>query len=285
MHPDPPIIFYAIKIGFYWAIYKLATGSMLGIWLGIFAIMVNIAAIFYSRHAFLDHVNTGGLVLSTVYSMCLIRSLEFRQVGYGPGLLVAILLSLLVSTLIIRGAAVMTVETYLVLSWGASFLGVVYFVMSYVDPRPRETLCPPVHHEGLFSLTHGMGPLKNIHFWFSAQRWAKDFFVYEHGKNIGDGLQVVSPVQGKVERVAVDSLLGQHMVLSCLNSPGRFVLIAHLREGSVVVQAGEMVHRETPLGLLGNSGNSSEPHIHMQVQDGPDFGSARTLPYCVQPPL
>jgi hypothetical protein len=60
---------------------------------------------------------------------------------------------------------------------------------------------------------------------------------------------------------------------------GNFVLIegaagvalyAHLRNGSVAVTAGERVGTGTLLGSVGNSGNSTMPHLHFHLMDGPD---------------
>jgi murein DD-endopeptidase MepM/ murein hydrolase activator NlpD len=46
---------------------------------------------------------------------------------------------------------------------------------------------------------------------------------------------------------------------------------AHIIPGTITVKAGEQVHRGQVLGRLGNSGNSSEPHLHLQVCDAPSF--------------
>jgi len=46
---------------------------------------------------------------------------------------------------------------------------------------------------------------------------------------------------------------------------------AHLVPGSLKVKVGDRVRRGQVLGACGNSGNSSEPHLHVQVQDGPRF--------------
>lgn len=46
---------------------------------------------------------------------------------------------------------------------------------------------------------------------------------------------------------------------------------AHLIPGSLKVKVGDRVRRGQVLGACGNSGNSSEPHLHVQVQDGPRF--------------
>ena len=60
---------------------------------------------------------------------------------------------------------------------------------------------------------------------------------------------------------------------------GEYALLAHLRRGSVRVRVGQQVRPGQILGLAGNSGNSSEPHLHFHVQDRAElFGDARGLP-------
>ena len=44
---------------------------------------------------------------------------------------------------------------------------------------------------------------------------------------------------------------------------------AHLRRASVAVKVGEQVRRGQLLGRCGNSGNSSEPHLHYHLQNSP----------------
>ena len=50
---------------------------------------------------------------------------------------------------------------------------------------------------------------------------------------------------------------------------GLFVQFAHLRMGSVPVTEGQQVAVGDVVGRCGNSGNTAEPHLHMQVQDSP----------------
>jgi Peptidase family M23 len=70
---------------------------------------------------------------------------------------------------------------------------------------------------------------------------------------------------------------GNHVVLDLGN--GEYALLAHMRRDSVRVRVGQRVSRGDVLGLCGNSGNSSEPHLHFHVQDRPRlFGAARGLP-------
>jgi hypothetical protein len=59
----------------------------------------------------------------------------------------------------------------------------------------------------------------------------------------------------------------------------RFAFYAHLRPRSIRVHVGETVRRGQVLGLLGNSGNSTAPHLHFQISDGPTMATANSLPY------
>jgi len=59
----------------------------------------------------------------------------------------------------------------------------------------------------------------------------------------------------------------------------RFAVYAHLHTGSVRVRAGERVHRGQVLGLVGNTGNSTEPHLHFQVTSGPSPAGSDGVPY------
>lgn len=73
------------------------------------------------------------------------------------------------------------------------------------------------------------------------------------------------------------ALAGNHVVLA-LDVPGAFVVLAHLRAGSAAVRPGRRVAAGDELGRCGNSGNSTQPHVHVQVMDGPDPLVARGVP-------
>lgn len=61
---------------------------------------------------------------------------------------------------------------------------------------------------------------------------------------------------------------------------GFIVLLAHLRNGSLSVNEGEQVRRGDLVGLLGNSGNSTMPHLHMNLFDQmEDPFIAKVLPF------
>ena len=60
---------------------------------------------------------------------------------------------------------------------------------------------------------------------------------------------------------------------------GKYALYAHVQPGSLRVKVGDRVKRGQVLALLGNSGNSTEPHVHFQIADGPTFLASEGLPY------
>ncbi|MEU3184112.1 M23 family metallopeptidase [Streptomyces sp. NPDC006923] len=72
-------------------------------------------------------------------------------------------------------------------------------------------------------------------------------------------------------------LLGNHIVLDL--GDGVHAVFAHLRRGSLRVTAGDRVTAGQQLAECGNSGNSSEPHLHFQLMDGPDVMTAHGVPF------
>ena len=57
-----------------------------------------------------------------------------------------------------------------------------------------------------------------------------------------------------------------------------YSFLAHMQPHSVRVKPGQRVKRGDVLGLAGNSGNTSEPHLHVHLMNGPDLDDADGLP-------
>ncbi|MEU0484165.1 M23 family metallopeptidase [Streptosporangium sp. NPDC006013] len=72
-------------------------------------------------------------------------------------------------------------------------------------------------------------------------------------------------------------VVGNHVVLDL--GGGTYAMYAHLRRGSLAVREGDRVHPGQLLGHCGNSGNSTEPHVHFQLMDGPDLEVAHGVPF------
>lgn len=83
--------------------------------------------------------------------------------------------------------------------------------------------------------------------------------------------------QARRLRGGARAVAGNHVVID-MGSGGPFVLLAHLRQGSVRVRPGDRVHDGDLLAECGNSGNSTEPHVHVQVTDSTRWAVARGLP-------
>lgn len=63
---------------------------------------------------------------------------------------------------------------------------------------------------------------------------------------------------------------------------GPYVLIAHLKRGSVCVAVGDRIGVGDRVGACGNSGNSTQPHVHLQVTESLDWPTARGIPLAFQ---
>ena len=72
-------------------------------------------------------------------------------------------------------------------------------------------------------------------------------------------------------------VLGNHIVIDL--GDGAYALLAHLRRRSAVVTAGQRVAAGQQLAGCGNSGNSTEPHVHFQLMDRPGVLLASGLPF------
>jgi len=141
-----------------------------------------------------------------------------------------------------------------------------------------------------------------------AQRYAYDFVVVADdalrrwregtgGRDLGDylchGEPILAPADGVVAAVGdgirdaprpgtgwldplAGHIAGNHITIE--HAEGEYSFLAHLIPGSITVGVGERVSRGQQIGRCGNSGNSSEPHLHFQVQDRADFFEAAGLP-------
>ena len=145
----------------------------------------------------------------------------------------------------------------------------------------------------------GRNTAGNYHRANPLQRYAYDFVIRRDGSTHAgsgeenedywcEGAPVVAPAGGIVERAVdgiaenvpgemnADEKIGNHVVIDHGN--GEFSLLAHLRTGSVAVEPGDAVEPGQRVGECGNSGNSSEPHLHYQLQTGPDFFQSESVP-------
>lgn len=81
----------------------------------------------------------------------------------------------------------------------------------------------------------------------------------------------LAPVIGIVNTVG-----GNHIIIDHGN--GEYAFYAHIREGHVLVKPGDKVKQGQVIGRVGNTGNSSGPHLHFQLMDSADMLKANGLP-------
>lgn len=89
--------------------------------------------------------------------------------------------------------------------------------------------------------------------------------------------------QARRVRKGVRAIAGNHVVIA-MGSAGPFVLIAHLQRRSVRVAGGSVVKVGEAIGACGNSGNSTQPHVHVQVADSTTWPTARGRPISFERP-
>jgi hypothetical protein len=115
----------------------------------------------------------------------------------------------------------------------------------------------------------------------------KDYPTY--GVNVlavADGT-VVSVLDGLPERTAgalptdttLQNVTGNHVILDL--GGGRYGFYAHLQPGSIKVKKGDHVKKGQVLALVGNSGNTTGPHLHFHVMDGLSVLGAQGVPYVI----
>ena len=81
--------------------------------------------------------------------------------------------------------------------------------------------------------------------------------------------------QASRARAGWPSLAGNHVIIAVPGGP--YIALAHLRRDSVRVSPGDQVTAGDPLGSCGNSGNSTQPHVHVQAMTGPDASTAQAV--------
>ena len=79
--------------------------------------------------------------------------------------------------------------------------------------------------------------------------------------------------------MTLETVAGNHVIINL--GAHRHAFYGHLKPGSLPVRAGDRVHRGDVIGLLGNSGNSTGPHLHFHISDRNHPLAAEGLPYAI----
>ncbi|MCG7408742.1 peptidoglycan DD-metalloendopeptidase family protein [Paenibacillus sp. ACRRX] len=167
------------------------------------------------------------------------------------------------------------------------------------DAKRTKTKFQLPFHGNWFTFWGGTNALVNYHYEHETQRYAYDIVMEKNGYSYkGDvsknesyyafGQPILAAAGGKVVAVVNDIAdnvpvgvmnsaqpAGNHVIIDHGN--GEFSFYAHLQKGSALVQVGDVVKAGDDLGKCGNSGNSSEAHLHFQVSDGVDLFTSKSI--------
>jgi len=188
--------------------------------------------------------------------------------------------------------------------------GIIYMRVVYLGRLPSKDnyTCEYDYilpFAGKWTTVNGGVDKKFSHSWnILSQRYAYDFFIMDDEGNTsaGDkklvqnyfcyGKDVIAPADGEVVKVTdryadsrtngrgaycdANDLRGNFIVIK--HSESEYSLIAHLMLGSITVNIGDNVKQGEVIAKCGNSGNTSEPHIHFQLQSGKNFFASVGLP-------
>ena len=72
------------------------------------------------------------------------------------------------------------------------------------------------------------------------------------------------------------AVLGNHVIIKI--APDTYAVVAHLRRRSVKVRRGERVSAGQVIAECGNTGNTTEPHVHVQLSDASHPAFAAGVP-------
>lgn len=178
-----------------------------------------------------------------------------------------------------------------------AIVGFFFFPQWPLPPDPADASTPvpvSVPFQGTWWVYWGgETEFDNYHAVSPSQRHADDILIWKDGGTFhGDGTtnadywawgqEVLSPVAGTVVATLNDipdnvpgqlnpeaHPAGNHVVIE--TAERSYVFLAHMQRGSVKVNVGDRVQVGDVVGIIGNSGNTSEPHLHIHAQNTADF--------------
>jgi len=87
----------------------------------------------------------------------------------------------------------------------------------------------------------------------------------------------VPGINSRAVPITLETVGGNHVIIDI--GGGNYAFYAHLKPGSLKVKLGDKVKRGQVVGLVGNSGNSTEPHLHFHISDASSPLGSEGIPY------
>ena len=123
------------------------------------------------------------------------------------------------------------------------------------------------------------GDLADVH---NYSDYGADVLAVADGRVVNTLNNLDDQVPGRLpdpSSINIETVDGNHVVLDL--GGGRFAFYAHLQKNSVRVKPGDEVKKGAVLGKLGNTGNTSAPHLHFHVMNRPSPLASDGLPYLI----
>jgi hypothetical protein len=172
------------------------------------------------------------------------------------------------------------------------FLTIQLFMIYLPDKSKERVVLNPMVDEDWFVIQGGNSALLNHHFYVGSQKHALDIFAPADGRlplqQVNDlnsyksfGALLYSPLSGEVvamQNTLPDQAVGEtdarHLAGNYLvirTESDVYLLLAHLQKNSVLVSVGDQVSSGQKIARIGNSGNTSQPHLHVHAMTKADF--------------
>lgn len=169
---------------------------------------------------------------------------------------------------------------------------------AYLDYQTKAKLTLPF--EGEWFVVWGGRTLEtNYHAANREQRFAIDALIVREGQtHAGEAgvlenyycwdEPILSPGDGTIAAVVSNlpdnpigttdaaNPAGNHVVIELGNS--EFAFLGHMQQDSIGLKVGDVVSTGEELGRCGNSGNTSEPHLHLHLQTTVELSEGEGLP-------
>ncbi len=112
--------------------------------------------------------------------------------------------------------------------------------------------------------------------------YGRTLYAVADGKvvHIQDGRPEKSGDAKDVTLKSADEYAGNYLVLDI--GGGRYAYYCHCIPNSFLVRVGDGVKEGDPIAQLGNSGNSTGPHLHFHIADGPEIWTSNGLPFVLK---
>lgn len=189
-------------------------------------------------------------------------------------------------------------QSFNIILWFYLLLLIYQLVIVYLPTQSSDVSLDSPLKIDFYVLHGGNSALINHHHFVGSQKYAMDMILPSDGillleqetnlrKYQTFAKAVFAPTDGVI--VALENSLpdqnigttdrkhpaGNHIVLK--TETGIFILMAHLKKHSVLVEKGDSVIAGQEIAKIGNSGNTTQPHLHIQAMTGLNFLSNESV--------